>query len=135
MGASSSKLVEDKQKFTLKVDAKLVSEGTVEAEDRKKALAFLSSPAFRKRVNIDLNNNFETIKVSIESLKVQNNLKLVIMGTIKVLKKESEPEDLVKDGLETALPHSAAAAGIMPGKSSKFDIRFSNASVVFTDGR
>jgi plasmid replication initiation protein len=135
MGSGSSKLVEDKQKFTLKVDAKLVSEETVDAEDRKKALAFLSSPAFKKRANTDLNNNFETIKISIDSLKVQNNLKVVIMGTIKVLKKISESEDLVKDGLETVLPHSAAAAGIMPGKSPKFDIRFSNASVAFTDGR
>lgn len=58
-----------------------------------------------------------------DSLKVQNNLTIEIKGKIKVLKKESEEERLVKDGLETVLPHSAAGGEPMPPRQ-KFQIRF-----------
>lgn len=126
MGSGSSTPVKDKQKFILKTQAKLVSEDKIGSKEMKKAYSYLTSPAFKKRVTLDLNANFienNKIKIVIDSLKVQNNLKIVIEGTIKVLKKESEEEYLVKDGLETVLPHSAATGESMPPRQN-FEIRF-----------
>lgn len=127
MGSGSSTPVKDKQKFILKTQAKLVSEDKIGSQEMKiKSHSYLTSPAFKKRVTLDLNANFienNKIKIVIDSLKVQNNLKIVIEGTIKVLKKESEEEYLVKDGLETVLPHSAATGESMPPRQN-FEIRF-----------
>jgi hypothetical protein len=135
MGSTSSTPVKDKQTFTLKTQAKLVSEATIGTQEIKKAHVYLTSPAFKKRVISDLNANFvddKKIKIFVDSLKVQNDLTVLIQGTIKVLKKESEEERLVKDGLETVLPHSAAGGEPMPPRQ-KFQIRFETGktSVVF----
>lgn len=126
MGSSNSIPVKDNHKFTIKTEAKLVSETTIGAQEIKKAFLYLTSAAFKKRVVSDLNANFvedKKIKIIVDSLKVQNNLKIVIEGTIKVLKKESEEERLVKDGLVTVLPHSASSGEPMPPRQ-KFQIRF-----------
>ena len=47
MGARNTTPVKDGQKFTLKTEAKVVSESTVGAGERKKVLAFLETAAFR----------------------------------------------------------------------------------------
>lgn len=126
MGSGNSTPVKDNHKFTLKTEAKLVSESAIGASEIKKTYTYLTSSAFKKRVVSDLNGNFtedKKIKIVVDSLKVQNNLKISIEGTVKVLKKESEEERLVKDGLETVLPHSAATGEPMPPRQ-KFEIRF-----------
>lgn len=58
MGSSSSTPVKDNHAFTLKTEAKLVSETSIGAQEIKKVHAYLTSPAFKKRVVSDLNANF-----------------------------------------------------------------------------
>ena len=135
MGARNTTPVKDGQKFTLKTEAKVVSESTVGAGERKKVLAFLETAAFKKRILADLNSNFvhdKRIKIFVDEIRTTSNLKVTLKGHISVLKTESEPEYLVKDGLETALPHYSAAGESMPPRQP-FQIRFmdSDTSVEF----
>ena len=133
MGSSNSTPVKNNHKFTLKTEAKLVSESAIGTKEIKKAYEYLTSTTFKKRLVADLNGNFTgKLKVIIDSLNIQQNLRIEIKGTIKVLHKESEEERLVKDGLLTALPHSSAAGEPMPPRQ-KFEIRFrsEDTSLVF----
>jgi hypothetical protein len=131
MGASNSVPVKDKEKFTIRTEATLVSDDEITAKDRQKALSYLNSPAFKKRAQFDLQSNFadgKKIKIVVESIKVQNNLKVTIQGIVKVLKPESESKDIVESVLEEAIPQYAAQGEPMPGGSAKFEIRFKSSA-------
>ena len=127
MGGTNSVPVKNNEKFTLRTEVNLVSDREISTTDRQKAVKYLNSPAFKRRAVFDLQSNFveqKKIKVVIDSIKAQPNLKVVIKGTIKVLKAESELKDMVKSVLEEALPQYSSQGEPMPGGSSHFQIRF-----------
>lgn len=131
MGATNSSPMKDKEKFTIRTEAALISEEDITAKDRQKAIAYLNSPAFKKRATFDLQSNFindKKIKIIVDSIKVQNNLNVVIHGTVKVLKAESESKDLVKSVLEDVLPKYSSQGEQMPSRSSHFRIQFKSSS-------
>lgn len=135
MGSSSSTPVKDNQKFTIKTEAYLIGdEVAIGSQEINKAYAYMTSPAFKKRILFDLNSNFvydKKIKIVIDSLKVQKNLKVVIEGTIKVLKKESEEERIVKSVLKDALPQYSSQGEAMPPRQ-KFRIVFKSGETSLT---
>jgi hypothetical protein len=127
MGSASSSPVKDNEKFTIRTEALLISEEEITAKDRQKAIAYLNGPAFKKRATFDLQSNFiedKKIKIIVDSIKAQNNLVVVIRGSVKVLKAESEPKDLVESVLEDVLPKYSSQGERMPTSSSHFRIQF-----------
>ncbi len=131
MGGTNSVPVKNNEKFTLRTEANLVSDSEISTTDRQKAVKYLNSQAFKKRALFDLQSNFseqKKIKVLIDSIKAQPNLNVVIQGTIKVLKAESELKNIVKSVLEEALPQYSSQGKPMPGGSSHFQIRFKSSA-------
>jgi hypothetical protein len=131
MGATISSPIKNKEKFTIRTEAALISDEGITAKDRQKAIQYLNSPAFKKRATFDLQSNFmndKKIKIIVDSIKVQNNLTVVIHGTVKVLKAESEPKDVVKSVLEGVLPQYSSQGERMPTRSSHFRIQFKHSS-------
>lgn len=127
MGAKNSSPVKNNEKFTIKTTAYLVSDKEITPKDQQKAIAYLNGPTFRKRATFDLYSNFiydKKIKIIINSIKAHNNLKVVIQGTIKVLKPESESKDIVISVLEEALSKYSAQGESMPPRPCHYSIRF-----------
>lgn len=132
MGAKNSSPVKDKEKFIIRTEASLISDEGITAKDIQKAISYLNGPTFKKRATSDLQSNFmydKKIRIIVDSIKAQNNLKVVIQGSVKVLKPESEPKDLVKSVLKDALPQYSFQGEQMPTRSSHFRIQFKSSAM------
>jgi hypothetical protein len=128
MGQShSSETVKDKQAFTISTKAHLI-EQNADAKDNTAAIhTYLSGAAFKKRATSDLNMNHESdknIKIVVSDIDVAKNLSIKIKGTIKVLKKESEPLSLVEDSLKTSLSHSSGSGEPIPNGKGMYRVQF-----------
>jgi hypothetical protein len=125
---SSSKVVEDKQAFVLHTKASLIEQDESGRENKEGMYAYLKGPGFKRQVGIYLNNNFveeKKIKVIVNRIEVvPKTLTIKITGVIKVLKKESEPLFMVKDGLKTALPSFSASGEALPSRRGRYRIQF-----------
>ncbi len=129
MGQSqSSEGVPNNASFIITTKAHLIKQKEGGNEDKTPILKYLKSPAFKKRASSDLNSNFASgkkIKAHITNITVSDNFNVKIEGQIKVIgKKESEMIHLVKDSLETSLPHFSASGEPMPNSKSTYRIQF-----------
>lgn len=134
MGSSSSKLVENNQKFVINTTAYINTDEKNKKEINAKAYDYLNSNSFRKIITYYLNSNFMEegkIKILIDSIKITKALKVIIHGTIRVIKKESEDYAIVKSVLESAIPHYSLTAEHIP-KKAKFSIKFKESSTDIT---
>ncbi len=137
MGQSqSSESVPDNARFIITTKAHLIKQKEGGNDDKKPILNYLKSPAFKKRATSDLNSNFESgkkVKVTITNITVSDNFNVKIEGQIKALnKKEGEPLYLVKDSLETSLPHYSSSGEPIPNGRSTYRIQFKESDTKVT---